>query len=170
VTFDIDANGILNVTAKDTATSKGPEDYDYVVFGTVEGRGRAHGEGKPMRMRPETRRSATRSRPKNQLDSIGLHVEKMLRDSGDKSRALDRGDVENAIADAKKALEVERQGTDGQGAGDSDQKVRTSWHEENVQGSAGDSGRGRSSGPLRRMERARVRAQTAADSRRKMKA
>ena len=45
VTFDIDANGILNVTAKDTATRQGPEDYDHVVFWVVEGRGRAHGQG-----------------------------------------------------------------------------------------------------------------------------
>ena len=45
VTFDIDANGILNVTAKDTATQQGPEDYDHVVFRLVEGRSRADGEG-----------------------------------------------------------------------------------------------------------------------------
>ena len=45
VTFDIDANGILNVTAKDMATRQGSEDHDYVVFRPVEGRGRAYGEG-----------------------------------------------------------------------------------------------------------------------------
>jgi molecular chaperone DnaK len=42
---------------------------------------------------------------KNQLDSMVYNVEKMLRDQGDKISGSDRGDVENAIADAKKALE-----------------------------------------------------------------
>jgi molecular chaperone DnaK len=42
---------------------------------------------------------------KNQLDSMVYNVEKMLRESGDKISGSDRGDVENAVADAKKALE-----------------------------------------------------------------
>ena len=42
---------------------------------------------------------------KNQLDSMVYSVEKMMRDSGDKISGSDRGDVENAVADAKKALE-----------------------------------------------------------------
>ena len=42
---------------------------------------------------------------KNQLDSMVYNVEKMLREQGDKISGSDRGDVENAIADAKKALE-----------------------------------------------------------------
>jgi molecular chaperone DnaK len=42
---------------------------------------------------------------KNQLDSMVYQMEKMLRESGDKISGSERGDVENAIADAKKALE-----------------------------------------------------------------
>ena len=42
---------------------------------------------------------------RNQLDSMVYSVEKMLREQGDKISGSDRGDVENAIADAKKALE-----------------------------------------------------------------
>jgi len=42
---------------------------------------------------------------KNQLDSMVYQMEKMLRESGDKISGSDRGEVENAIADAKKALE-----------------------------------------------------------------
>jgi molecular chaperone DnaK len=42
---------------------------------------------------------------KNQLDSMVYNVEKMLRESGDKISGTERGDVENAVADAKKALE-----------------------------------------------------------------
>ncbi len=57
---------------------------------------------------------------KNQLDSMVYSVEKMLREQGDKISGSERGDVENAIADAKKALEVERKGSHGQGARDAD--------------------------------------------------
>ncbi|HZZ15837.1 MAG TPA: Hsp70 family protein, partial [Candidatus Sulfotelmatobacter sp.] len=42
---------------------------------------------------------------KNQLDSMVYNVEKMMRESGDKISGSDRGEVENAVADAKKALE-----------------------------------------------------------------
>jgi molecular chaperone DnaK len=42
---------------------------------------------------------------KNQLDALVYSVEKMLRENGDKISGADRGNVENAIADAKKALE-----------------------------------------------------------------
>ena len=40
VTFDIDANGIVNVSAKDMATAEGAEDHDHVIERPLEGRGR----------------------------------------------------------------------------------------------------------------------------------
>ena len=46
VTFDIDANGILNVFAKDNATGKDAKITHYELFGPEQGRGRAHGEGR----------------------------------------------------------------------------------------------------------------------------
>ncbi len=45
VTFDIDANGILNVTAKDNATGKDQKIHDHEQRGPEQGRGGAHGEG-----------------------------------------------------------------------------------------------------------------------------
>jgi molecular chaperone DnaK len=42
---------------------------------------------------------------KNQLDSLVYNVEKMLKENGDKISGSERGDVENAVADAKKAIE-----------------------------------------------------------------
>ena len=63
VTFDIDANGILNVTREGQRHGQGPEDHHHVVFGPEQGRSRAHGEGSRMRTRPKTRRSAKRSKP-----------------------------------------------------------------------------------------------------------
>ena len=40
---------------------------------------------------------------KNQLDSMTYNIEKMLKEHGDKISGSERGDVENALADAKKA-------------------------------------------------------------------
>ena len=42
---------------------------------------------------------------KNQLDSMTYNIEKMLKEHGDKISGTERGDVENALADAKKAIE-----------------------------------------------------------------
>ena len=42
---------------------------------------------------------------KSQLDSMVYNIEKMLKEQGDKISGSERGDVENALADAKKALE-----------------------------------------------------------------
>jgi molecular chaperone DnaK len=104
VTFDIDANGILNVTAKDMATSK---DQKITITSSsglskeeVERMAKdadAHSE------EDKKRREEIESR--NQLDSLVYSVEKMLREHGDKISGSERGDVENALADAKKALE-----------------------------------------------------------------
>ena len=45
VTFDIDANGILNVTAKDKATNKEQKITDHLFFRLEQGRSGAHGQG-----------------------------------------------------------------------------------------------------------------------------
>jgi molecular chaperone DnaK len=104
VTFDIDANGILNVTAKDTATQKDQK----ITITSSSGLSKEEVE----RMAKEADAHAAEDKAqrdaieaKNQLDSMVYNVEKMLRESGDKISGSERGDVENAVADAKKALE-----------------------------------------------------------------
>ncbi|MGA7909740.1 MAG: Hsp70 family protein, partial [Candidatus Sulfotelmatobacter sp.] len=104
VTFDIDANGILNVTAKDTATQKDQK----ITITSSSGLSKDEVE----RMAKEADAHSTEDKAKrdeiearNQLDSMVYSVEKMLRENGDKISGSERGDVENAIADAKKALE-----------------------------------------------------------------
>src|SRR5256714_8716830 len=104
VTFDIDANGILNVTAKDLATGK-----DQTIKITSSS-GLSKEDVERMAKEAEGHSAEDRSRreqveAKNQLDSLVYSVEKMLRENGDKISGSERGDVENAIADAKKALE-----------------------------------------------------------------
>src|SRR5450631_1866980 len=104
VTFDIDANGILNVTAKDTATQKDQK----ITITSSSGLSKEEVE----RMAKEADAHAAEDKAqrdsieaKNQLDSMVYNIEKMLREQGDKISGSERGDVENALADAKKALE-----------------------------------------------------------------
>jgi molecular chaperone DnaK len=104
VTFDIDANGILNVTAKDLATGKDQK----ITITSSSGLSKEEVE----RMAKEAEAHSAEDKAKreeietrNQLDSMVYQLEKMLRENGDKIPAGDRGEVENAIADAKKALE-----------------------------------------------------------------
>ncbi len=104
VTFDIDANGILNVTAKDMATGK---DQKITITSSS---GLSKEEVERMAKEAESHSAEDKAKreeieAKNQLDSMVYQMEKMLRESGDKISGSDRGDVENAIADAKKALE-----------------------------------------------------------------
>ena len=104
MTFDIDANGILNVTAKDMATQKDQK----ITITSSSGLSKEEVE----RMAKEADAHSAEDKAKreeiearNQLDSMVYNIEKMLREHGDKISGSERGDVENAVADAKKALE-----------------------------------------------------------------
>jgi molecular chaperone DnaK len=104
VTFDIDANGILNVTAKDMATGK---DQKITITSSS---GLSKEEVDSMAKEAESHSAEDKAKrdeieSRNQLDSMVYSVEKMLREHGDKISGSERGDVENAVADAKKALE-----------------------------------------------------------------
>src|ERR1700688_4947337 len=104
VTFDIDANGILNVTAKDNATGKDQK----ITITSSSGLSKEEVENMAKEAdahsaEDKAKREEIESR--NQLDSMVYSVEKMLKEHGDKISGSERGDVENAIADAKKALE-----------------------------------------------------------------
>jgi len=104
VTFDIDANGILNVTAKDMATGKDQKITITSSSGlSKEDVARMAKEAEVHSAEDKERREEIEA--KNQLDAMIYSVEKMLREHGDKISGSDRGDVENALADAKKALE-----------------------------------------------------------------
>ena len=104
VTFDIDANGILNVTAKDLATGK---DQKITITSSS---GLSKEEVERMAREAEAHAAEDKERretieAKNQLDALIYSVEKMLREQGDKISGAERGQVENGIADAKRALE-----------------------------------------------------------------
>jgi molecular chaperone DnaK len=104
VTFDIDANGILNVSAKDLATGKDQR------IQITSSSGLSKEDVERMAREAEAHSSEDKEKreeidARNQLDGLVYSVEKMLRENGDKISASERGDVENAIADSKKALE-----------------------------------------------------------------
>jgi molecular chaperone DnaK len=104
VTFDIDANGILNVTAKDKATNKDAK----ITITSSSGLSKEEVE----RMAKDAEAHAAEDKEqrdkveaRNGLDSMVYNVDKMLKDSGEKVAAADKTDVETALAEAKKTLE-----------------------------------------------------------------
>src|SRR5512140_1552608 len=104
VTFDIDANGILNVTAKDNATGKDQK----ITITSSSGLSKEEVERMAKEAdahSAEDKQKREEVETKNQLDGTIYQMEKMLRENGDKISGSERGDVENAIADAKKAVE-----------------------------------------------------------------
>ena len=104
VTFDIDANGILNVTAKDNATGKDQK----ITITSSSGLSkdeieRMAKDAEAHAAEDKEQRDAVEAR--NGLDSMVYNTEKMLKDSGDKVQATDKSEVESALAAAKSTLD-----------------------------------------------------------------
>jgi molecular chaperone DnaK len=103
VTFDIDANGILNVSAKDKATGKEQKIVIKASSGLSEdeikrmvGDAEAHAaEDAKFRELAETR---------NQADALVHATEKSLRELGDKVSGEERAKIESALADLREAI------------------------------------------------------------------
>jgi molecular chaperone DnaK len=104
VTFDIDANGIVHVSAKDLGTGKeqkiriesssglSDSDIDRMVK-----EAELHAE--------EDKREREKAEVRNEADSMIYSTEKNIKDLGDKVNAEDKSKTEEAIADLRKALE-----------------------------------------------------------------
>jgi molecular chaperone DnaK len=104
VTFDIDANGILNVTAKDNATGKDTR----ITITSSSGLSKEEVEKMAKEAdahAAEDKEAREQIEARNTLDSMVYNIEKMLKESGEKVQAADKTDVESALADAKKTLE-----------------------------------------------------------------
>lgn len=103
VTFDIDANGIVHVSAKDRATNKeqsmtisgqsslNKDDIDKMVKDAE-----AHAE--------EDRQRREEAEVRNNADSLVYQTEKVLREQGDKVSADEKAAVEGPLADLKSAI------------------------------------------------------------------
>ncbi len=106
VTFDIDANGIINVTAKDKASGK---EQKVVITASTN-----LNKNDIERMVQEARQneSADKQRRevigvKNDADNLVYQTEKALRDLGDKVPEAERGSIETQINDLKQAAQGE---------------------------------------------------------------
>ncbi len=103
VTFDIDANGIVHVAAKDRATSKeqsmtitGQSSLSKDSIDQMVKDAEAHAE--------EDRRRREEAEVRNTADTLVYQTEKLLKEQGDKISADERKDVEDRLAELKTAL------------------------------------------------------------------
>lgn len=108
VTFDIDASGILSVTAKDKATGK---EQSIKITGST---GLSKEEVEKMTNEAAANAEADQKKKemievKNQADSLIFTAEKTLKDAGDKAKEEDKKAVEDKISELKKALEGENE-------------------------------------------------------------
>ena len=106
VTFDIDANGILNVSAKDKATGK----EQHITITASSGLSKEEIE----RMKAEAEANAEADKKErekvdklNQADSMIFQTESLLKDSGDKIPADIKSEVEAAVAKLKTAHQAQ---------------------------------------------------------------
>ena len=104
VTFDIDANGILNVSAKDKATGKSQNIVIKASSGLSDDEidkmvrdAESHAE--------EDRKFRELVDVRNQADGLIHAAEKTLRDLGDKATSEERMNIENAVSDLKTVLD-----------------------------------------------------------------
>ena len=104
VTFDIDANGILNVTAKDQGTGK---DQKITISGSS-----SMDEAEVERLKEEAEKFADQDKEKkeqvqvrNELETMVYQCEKQLGDLGDKAPADLKSKIESLLTDSKKVLE-----------------------------------------------------------------
>ena len=104
VTFDIDANGILNVSAKDQGTGK---EQKITISGSS---GLDKDEVEKLRREAEVHAAEDEAlkagvEARNELDNIVYQAEKQITDMGDKIPAEKKTELEGAIAEAKAVLE-----------------------------------------------------------------
>ncbi|HOP95848.1 MAG TPA: molecular chaperone DnaK [Verrucomicrobiota bacterium] len=122
VTFDIDANGILNVSAKDLGTGK-----EQKITITASS-GLSKEEVERMRKDAEAHAEEDRRRreeveTRNEADNAVYRSEKLLKESGDKISGDARSRIEKAIADVKDALK----GSDVSAIKTSSDRLNEAW-------------------------------------------
>ncbi|MGH8866584.1 MAG: molecular chaperone DnaK [Actinomycetes bacterium] len=121
VTFDIDANGIVHVSAKDLGT--GREQSMQITGGSALGKediDRMMREAEQYAEEDRVRREEAETR--NQAEQLVYQTEKFLAENGDKVEAGTKTEVESAVAELKTALE----GTDSEAIRSATEKVATS--------------------------------------------
>jgi len=107
VTFDIDANGILNVSAQDKATGK----TQNITITASSGLSKDEVEAKVKEAEAhaeEDKKRKERIELRNQLDSLVYSTEKLLKENKEKIPEAEAKAVEEALAEGKKTLEGDK--------------------------------------------------------------
>lgn len=123
VTFDIDANGILHVAAKDLGTGR-----EQKITITASS-GLSKEEIERMRREAETnaendKRQREEVEARNEADSAVYRTEKMLKENGSKLPANDKSDIESAVNAVKEALK----GSDTAAIRSANEKLTAAWN------------------------------------------
>ena len=119
VTFDIDANGILHVSARDKATGKEQKITIEASSGLSEEEIEKMVQDAELHADEDARKKEKIER-RNQADAMVFEIEKQMKEYGDKISADDRARLDEALSSMKKALED-----------DDDDAIKTSF--ENLQ-------------------------------------
>ena len=104
VTFDIDANGIVNVSAKDKGTGKEQQIRIQASGGLSEADIEQHGEGRRSARRRRQGAQGTGVEAKNHADAMVHATEKALTEHGAKVGEAERRAIEDALGDLKEAV------------------------------------------------------------------
>ena len=113
VTFDIDANGIVNVSAKDKATNKAQQITITASSGLSEAEvQRMTKEAQEHEAEDKKRREAIEAR--NHLESLQFSVQKHFDENKDKIPTGERGALEEALKEAHATLEANKEATDAE--------------------------------------------------------
>ena len=123
VTFDIDANGMVNVSAKDLGTQKEQKITITASSGLSKDEVDRMMREADLHAEEDKQRRET-IETKNRADQAVYTAERMLRDTGDRISADDKGAIEAAVAEVKKALE----GDDAEALNRAVQNLTTAQH------------------------------------------
>ncbi|MBE7047428.1 MAG: molecular chaperone DnaK [Ruminococcaceae bacterium] len=104
VTFDIDANGIVNVSAKDMATGN-EQDITITASSNLSDEDIDKAVKEAEKFAEEDKKKKEEIETRNNADSLVYQCEKAMTDLGDKLDANDKAEIEAKVADVKKALE-----------------------------------------------------------------
>lgn len=106
ITYDIDANGILNVSAKDLGTQK----EQHITITSSSGLSKDEIEKAKRDAEANAEADAKKAeliQTKNSAEMLCFNIEKAMKDAGDKLTAEDKKPVEDAIANVREALKAE---------------------------------------------------------------
>jgi molecular chaperone DnaK len=127
VTFDIDANGIVNVQARDKATNK----QQHITITASSGLSEAEikrmvDDAASHEAEDRARKEAIEAR--NQLDSLTYNTQKLVDENRDKLPEAERVAVEEAIKEAKDVLERHKDSTDAAAFKDATDRLQAAAH------------------------------------------